>query len=233
MVPRPVAAPLWTVGARSHHGESPLAPAACLGAVLTAVNPCGEYPGVGSSDYTHVSRRSSMATRTKRAPKKPARRRSHEEGPAHPRWLSVDHPLPPGSGKRPRSRLLYEGIRGQGEGPHGWRRWPIMHAEDEVFNTRVMLSRRVPERARSRQSRSRAVPVGLFVYTRDVDGAIARAVGRGRDGDDADPGYVLGRSLRDHPRPFRARLAARDPQGGRGRPRNAATFPGHAGQQKG
>ena len=50
----------------------------------------------------------------------------------------------------------------------------VMHAEIRVFNTRVMLSHEFPEREVLSPEALKGTPVGLFVYTRDVDRAIAR-----------------------------------------------------------
>ena len=55
----------------------------------------------------------------------------------------------------------------------------VMHAEMQVFNTRVMLSDEFPDRGALSPESLKGSPVGLFVYTRDVDGAIARAVAAG------------------------------------------------------
>jgi PhnB protein len=55
----------------------------------------------------------------------------------------------------------------------------VMHAEMQVFDTRVMLSDEFPERGALSPESLKGSPVGLFVYTRDVDGAIARAVAAG------------------------------------------------------
>jgi len=55
----------------------------------------------------------------------------------------------------------------------------VMHAEMAVFGTVVMLSDEFPDRAALSPESLKGSPVGLFVYTRDVDGAIARAAAAG------------------------------------------------------
>src|SRR3984893_2182960 len=55
----------------------------------------------------------------------------------------------------------------------------VMHAEMQVFNTVMMLSDEFPGRGALSPESLKGSPVGLFVYTRDVDGAITRAVGAG------------------------------------------------------
>lgn len=66
-------------------------------------------------------------------------------------------------------------VKGRMAGPEG----QVMHAEMQVFNTRVMLSDEFPERGSLSPESLKGSAVGLFVYTRDVDGAIARAVAAG------------------------------------------------------
>jgi PhnB protein len=61
--------------------------------------------------------------------------------------------------------------KGRMAGPDG----RVMHAEMRVFNTVVMLSDEFPDRGALSPESLKGSPVGLFVYTRDVDGAIARA----------------------------------------------------------
>ncbi len=154
-----------------------------------------------------------MATRTKPAPKKASK------GTAATKKVQ---PVPAGYPAitpylrvREADRALAFYKRAFGATAKGRPDGRVMHAEMQVFNTTVMLSDEFPERGSLSPESLKGSPVGLFVYTRDVDGAIARAVVRRRYSDHASPGYVLGRPLRDHPRPFRARLAVRDPQRGR------------------
>ena len=55
----------------------------------------------------------------------------------------------------------------------------IMHAEMKVFNTVVMLGDEAPAQGAPSPQSLNGTSVGLFVYTRDVDAALARAVAAG------------------------------------------------------
>jgi PhnB protein len=55
----------------------------------------------------------------------------------------------------------------------------IMHAEMKVFNTLVMLGDEAPAHGAPSPQSLNGTSVGLFVYTRDVDAALARAVAAG------------------------------------------------------
>jgi PhnB protein len=55
----------------------------------------------------------------------------------------------------------------------------IMHAEMKVFDQIVMLSDEIPEQGRLSPEALKGSPVSLFVYSRDVDAAMARAVAAG------------------------------------------------------
>ena len=121
-----------------------------------------------------------MATRTKRAPKKASKVK------AAPKTVQ---PIPAGYPPitaylrlRGADRALefYKKAfgataKGRMAGPDG----RVMHAEMQVFNTRVMLCDEFPDRGALSPESLKGSSVGLFVYTRDVDGAIARAVAAG------------------------------------------------------
>lgn len=121
-----------------------------------------------------------MATRTKRAPKKATKATAATKKvqpipagyPAITPYLRVR--------EADRALAFYRkafGAKAKGRmaGPDG----RVMHAEMQVFNTLVMLSDEFPERGSLSPESLKGSPVGLFVYTRDVDGAIARAVAAG------------------------------------------------------
>jgi uncharacterized glyoxalase superfamily protein PhnB len=55
----------------------------------------------------------------------------------------------------------------------------IMHAEMKVFDHMVMLSDEAPDQGKLAPESLKGSPVSLFVYTRDVDAAIAKAVDAG------------------------------------------------------
>jgi uncharacterized glyoxalase superfamily protein PhnB len=55
----------------------------------------------------------------------------------------------------------------------------IMHAEMKVFDRIVMLSDEAPDQGRLAPESLKGTPVGLFVYSVDVDKALARAVAAG------------------------------------------------------
>ena len=121
-----------------------------------------------------------MATKTKRGPQKAGRAKAAPKTvqpipagyPAITPYLrvrSATHALEfykKAFGAREKSRMA---------GPDG----RVMHAEMQVFNTVVMLSDEFPDRGALSPESLKGSPVGLFVYTRDVDGAIARAVAAG------------------------------------------------------
>ena len=165
-----------------------------------------------------------MATRTKRAPKK-ASKATAATKKVQP--IPAGYPsITPYLRVRETDRALAfytKAFGAKAKGRMAGVDGRVMHAEMQVFNTRVMLSDEFPERGTLSPESLKGSPVGLFVYTRDVDGAIARAVAAG----------ATVTMPTDHPRPFRARLAARDPQGGRVAQGNAAAVPDHAGAAEG
>jgi PhnB protein len=55
----------------------------------------------------------------------------------------------------------------------------VMHAELKIFDTIVMLTDENPEMGRRSPRALTGTPVGLFVYARDVDAAVRRAVSAG------------------------------------------------------
>jgi PhnB protein len=55
----------------------------------------------------------------------------------------------------------------------------IMHAEMKVFDQIIMLTDEAPDQGRLGPQSLKGTPVGLVVYSRDVDAAIARAVSAG------------------------------------------------------
>ena len=116
-----------------------------------------------------------MATRTKRAGKKAAARAVQPIPRGYPaitpylRVRGADRALGfyrKAFGARAKDRMVDAGGR-------------IMHAELQVLNTVVMLSDEFPERGALSPESLKGSPVSLFVYTRDVDAVIARAVAAG------------------------------------------------------
>ncbi len=55
----------------------------------------------------------------------------------------------------------------------------VMHAEMKVFDRMVMLADEAPEQGRLGPQSLKGTTVGLFVYSQDVDKALARAVAAG------------------------------------------------------
>jgi PhnB protein len=121
-----------------------------------------------------------MATRTKRAPKK-ASKATAATKKVQP--IPAGYPsITPYLRVRETDRALAfytKAFGAKAKGRMAGADGRVMHAEMQVFNTRVMLSDEFPERGTLSPESLKGSPVGLFVYTRDVDGAIARAVAAG------------------------------------------------------
>jgi PhnB protein len=121
-----------------------------------------------------------MATRTKRAPKK-TRKAKAATKTVQP--IPAGYPaITPYLRIRGADRALefYKKAFGAKEkGRMAGSDGRVMHAEMQVFNTVVMLSDEFPDRGALSPESLKGSPVGLFVYSRDVDAAIARAVAAG------------------------------------------------------
>jgi uncharacterized glyoxalase superfamily protein PhnB len=121
-----------------------------------------------------------MATRAKRAPKK-ASKATAATKKVQPIPAGYP-PITPYLRVRETDRALAFYTKAFGAKAKGRMASPdgrVMHAEMQVFNTRVMLSDEFPERGALSPESLKGSPVGLFVYTRDVDGAMARAIAAG------------------------------------------------------
>jgi PhnB protein len=121
-----------------------------------------------------------MATRTTRAPKKATKAKA---APKKVQPIPAGYPpITPYLRVRGADRAVAFYKQAFGAKEKGRMASPdgrVMHAEIQVFNTRVMLSDEFPDRGTLSPESLKGSPVGLFVYTRDVDAAITRAVAAG------------------------------------------------------
>ncbi len=110
-----------------------------------------------------------MATRTKRAPKK-ASKATAATKKVQP--IPAGYPsITPYLRVRETDRALAfytKAFGAKAKGRMAGVDGRVMHAEMQVFNTRVMLSDEFPERGTLSPESLKGSPVGLFVYTRDV-----------------------------------------------------------------